>query len=220
MHPDEVCTAIIDAVVDVAQQLRERGQVARTLTLGIALADSSISRSRTLHKASAYIGDVMSAAVDLFQRMALQRARVREQLDSAAPLYGDLPADPRRLRVIEVHVAQQLRRTGEQLYEVETGDRPWASGPGDSWRLQTLPTAVNRPTRQVLHRAECWIDGGDTLTAPQAAAAAERPNVQPCPLCRPTPSPGPLPGSRSRLHSRMRATERRTNFRNHSDNSR
>jgi hypothetical protein len=35
-----------------------------------------------------------------------------------------LPADPGHLRVIEACIAQQLRRAGDQLYEVETGDHP------------------------------------------------------------------------------------------------
>ncbi|WP_415924682.1 DUF6233 domain-containing protein [Streptomyces sp. MI02-7b] len=68
-----------------------------------------------------------------------------------------------------------------------------ASGPGDSWRLQPLPTAVNQPKREVLHRSECWIDGGEALPAVEAVAAAGRPSVELCPLCRPRVPLVPLP---------------------------
>ncbi|WP_392567711.1 DUF6233 domain-containing protein [Actinacidiphila glaucinigra] len=114
-----------------------------------------------------------------------------------APLYPDLPADPRRLSVLEAHITGQLRRVWENLYEVETGDQPWASGPALGWRLQQLPTAVNQAPRQVLHREDCWIDSGDALTAAEAVDYAGRPHVELCRLCRPRPLPGPLPSRKS-----------------------
>lgn len=122
-----------------------------------------------------------------------QLARAREQLDSTAPLYRDLPADPRRLRVLEAHITGQLRRVWENLYELETGDEPWASGPAPGWRLQHLPTAVNHAPRQVLHREDCWIDSGDALSAAEAADYANRPNVERCALCHPSARVGSLP---------------------------
>lgn len=127
-----------------------------------------------------------------------QVARIREQQDASGPVHPDLPADPGTLQVIEAHTAEQLRRASEQLYWVETGDRPWVSGPDPGWRLQALPTAVHHPSRFVMHRADCWIDSGETLTAAEAAACAGRPHVERCSLCRPSPPPSRLPRRRIR----------------------
>ncbi|WP_143681683.1 DUF6233 domain-containing protein [Actinacidiphila glaucinigra] len=114
-------------------------------------------------------------------------ARIREQQEAPMPPHQDLPAGHAWLRVIEAHTAAQLRRAGEQLYEVETGDQPWVSGPARGWRLQHLPTPVGQALREVLHRADCWIDNGEDLTSAEASAHAVRPNVQLCRVCRPNP---------------------------------
>lgn len=136
-------------------------------------------------------------------------ARIREQRDAPTPLHPDLPADRAWLRIIEAHTEGQLRRAGEQAYEVETGDQPWASGPAPGWRLQHLPTAVGQAPRQILHRGDCWIDGGEDLTTAEASQHAARPAVEQCQLCRPSPqsaryTPRHLPaqsGERRRLGS-------------------
>ncbi|MFF7216888.1 DUF6233 domain-containing protein [Streptomyces sp. NPDC008238] len=117
-------------------------------------------------------------------------ARIREQQAAPVPLYPDLPAGSTWLRVIEAHTAAQLRRAGEQLYEVETGDQPWVSGPAPGWRLQHLPTPAGQGAREILHRADCWIDHGEDLTAEEASGHARRPNVELCRLCRPSLLPG------------------------------
>ncbi|MEU1621451.1 hypothetical protein ABZ479_29640 [Streptomyces sp. NPDC005722] len=78
LDPTVIGREILDAVVDVAHQLRERGQVARVLTLGVGFAGgSSVNRSLTLREATAFTDDLRSAATQLFERMGLQRARVR-----------------------------------------------------------------------------------------------------------------------------------------------
>ncbi|MET9878555.1 hypothetical protein ABZZ36_28560 [Actinacidiphila glaucinigra] len=120
-------------------------------------------------------------------------ARIREQRDAPTPLHWDLPSDRAWLRIIEVHTAGQLRRAGEQAYEVETGDRPWISGPAPGWRLQHLPTAAGQAPRQILHRTDCWIDSGEDLTPVEASHQAARPNVELCQLCHPSPPACPLP---------------------------
>ncbi|MGW2352510.1 DinB/UmuC family translesion DNA polymerase [Actinacidiphila glaucinigra] len=103
LGPDLISREILHAVVDVAHQLRERGQVARVLTLGIAFAGgSSVSRSRTLREPSAYTDDLRLAAAELFERMGLQRARVRgvsvraEQLSGAEGASVQLSLDLER----------------------------------------------------------------------------------------------------------------------------
>ncbi|WP_419196556.1 DUF6233 domain-containing protein [Actinacidiphila glaucinigra] len=101
------------------------------------------------------------------------------------PVHDDLPTELARLRVIEFHLLQQLRRVREQIYEVETGDQPWASGPAPGWRLQRLPGAAGRPSRYVLHRKDCWIDDGQVLTDTEATAWAARWDVRACDLCKP-----------------------------------
>ncbi|MFD8079281.1 DUF6233 domain-containing protein [Streptomyces sp. NPDC059718] len=119
-------------------------------------------------------------------------ARIREQRDAPVPLYPDLPADRAWLRIIEAHAAVQLRRAGEQEYEVETGDRPWVSGPAPGWKLQHLPTAAGQAPRQILHRMDCWIDSGEDLTSEEASGHVARPTVELCQLCRPSPPVRPL----------------------------
>jgi hypothetical protein len=47
------------------------------------------------------------------------------------------------------------------------------------------PTAVGRPPWHVLHRDDCWIDGG--LSRAEAAEDVARANVESCELCRPDP---------------------------------
>ncbi|MET9878556.1 hypothetical protein ABZZ36_28565 [Actinacidiphila glaucinigra] len=103
LDPTVIGREILHAVVDVAYQLRERGQVARVLTLGVALAGgSSVSRSRTLREPSAYTDDLRSAAAQLFERMGLQRARVRgisirvEQLSGSEAASVQLSLDAER----------------------------------------------------------------------------------------------------------------------------
>ncbi|WP_326581659.1 hypothetical protein OIE69_43590 (plasmid) [Actinacidiphila glaucinigra] len=103
LDPNLVHTEILHAVVDVAHQLREREQVARVLTLGVAFAGgSSVNRSRTLTEATAYTDDLRAVAVEVFERMGLQRARVRgvsvrvEQLTSADDAPMQLSLDPQR----------------------------------------------------------------------------------------------------------------------------
>ncbi|WP_419249713.1 DUF6233 domain-containing protein [Streptomyces griseorubiginosus] len=100
-------------------------------------------------------------------------------------VHDDLPTELARLRVIEFHLLQQLRRVREQIYEVETGDQPWVSGPAPGWRLQRLPSAAGRPPRYVLHRQDCWIDDGQALTGAEATAWAARWDVRACELCSP-----------------------------------
>ncbi|MFF3256800.1 DUF6233 domain-containing protein [Actinacidiphila glaucinigra] len=41
--------------------------------------------------------------------------------------------------------------------------------------------------RAILHRTDCWIDSGEDLTPVEASHEAARPNVELCPLCRPSP---------------------------------
>ncbi|MFD8079280.1 hypothetical protein ACFV3E_42420 [Streptomyces sp. NPDC059718] len=103
IDPGLVQREILHAVLDVAHQLRERGQVARVLTLGVAFAGgSSVSRSRTLREATAYSDDLRLAAAQLFERLGLQRARVRgisvraEQLSGAEGASVQLSLDPER----------------------------------------------------------------------------------------------------------------------------
>ncbi|MFF7216843.1 hypothetical protein ACFZAU_41085 [Streptomyces sp. NPDC008238] len=56
--------------ITTSHLLRERGQIARVLTLGIAFAGgSSVNRSRTLREPSAYTDDQRLAAAELFERM-------------------------------------------------------------------------------------------------------------------------------------------------------
>lgn len=88
---------------------------------------------------------------------------------------------------------EQLRRAGEQAYEVKTGDQPWVSGPAPGWRLQHLPTAAGQPPGRILHRRDCWIDNGEDLTLEEASGHAARAAVELCRLCRPDPPVGPLP---------------------------
>ncbi|WP_406275043.1 DUF6233 domain-containing protein [Actinacidiphila glaucinigra] len=51
----------------------------------------------------------------------------------------------------------------------------------------TYPPPVGQAPREVLHRADCWIDNGEDLTSAEASAHAARPNVQLCQVCRPNP---------------------------------
>ncbi|SNT34670.1 DNA polymerase Y family protein [Actinacidiphila glaucinigra] len=103
IDPDLIGREILHAAVDVAHQLRERGQVAGVLTLGISfVGGSSVTRSRTLCEATAYTDDLRAAAAELFQRLGLQRARIRgiavraEQLSSAEAASVQLSLDPQR----------------------------------------------------------------------------------------------------------------------------
>ncbi|WP_326569911.1 hypothetical protein OIE69_42940 [Actinacidiphila glaucinigra] len=78
IDPYLVRTEILDAVVDLADQLRERRQVARGIALGVSFAGgSSVSRSRTLSEPSAFTDDLRDAAMAVFERLGLERARVR-----------------------------------------------------------------------------------------------------------------------------------------------
>ncbi|MYX37032.1 MULTISPECIES: hypothetical protein [unclassified Streptomyces] len=103
LDPTVIGREILHAAVDVAHQLRERGQVARVLTLGIAFAGgSSVSRSRTLHEPSAYTDDLRLAAADLFERMGCSGPGLRgipvcaEQLSDAERAAVQLSLDPER----------------------------------------------------------------------------------------------------------------------------
>ncbi|MFF3256798.1 hypothetical protein ACFYWP_38835 [Actinacidiphila glaucinigra] len=103
LDPAIISQEILDAVVDVAHQLRERGQAARVVTLGISFAGgSSVTRSRTLSEGTAYTDDLRSAAAQLFERMGLQRARVRgisvrvEQLSGSESASVQLSLDAER----------------------------------------------------------------------------------------------------------------------------
>lgn len=103
LNPHLVRREILDAVVDIAQQLRERGQAARVISLGVSFAGgSSVTRSRTMPAPSAYTDDLRAVAEDLFQRMALERARVHgvsvraEQLVDTDDAPLQLSLDPQR----------------------------------------------------------------------------------------------------------------------------
>ncbi|WP_406274848.1 hypothetical protein OH779_40310 [Actinacidiphila glaucinigra] len=103
LDPHLVRTEILDAVVDLAHQLRERRQVAQSLTLGVSFSGgSSVSRSRTLAKPSAFTDDLRDAAIAVFERLGLERARVRgvsvrlEHLIDEAGTAQQLSLDPGR----------------------------------------------------------------------------------------------------------------------------
>ncbi|MFF7216887.1 hypothetical protein ACFZAU_41315 [Streptomyces sp. NPDC008238] len=89
LDPELVGKEILHAVVDVAHLLRGRGQIAGVLTLGISLAGGGgVTRSRTLWEPTAYTDDLRGAAAELFQRLGLQRARVRGVSVRAEQLSG------------------------------------------------------------------------------------------------------------------------------------
>ncbi|WUD78317.1 hypothetical protein OG937_44695 [Streptomyces sp. NBC_00510] len=69
-------TEILDAVADLAHQPREHRQVARRIALGVSFSGSS-SMSRTLAKPSASTDDPRDTAMKAFERLGLERARVR-----------------------------------------------------------------------------------------------------------------------------------------------
>ncbi|WP_431969378.1 hypothetical protein [Actinacidiphila sp. bgisy160] len=142
---------ILHAVVDVAHQLRERDQVARVLTVGIAFAGgSSVSRSRTLREPSAYTDDLRIAALELFERMGLQRARVRgisvraEQLSGAEGGLG--AAEPRP-------GARGRTPPGPRCRPSDRPFRPWRSHLGaarspPSQRLTPRERRARRPAQR------------------------------------------------------------------------
>ncbi|WUD70600.1 hypothetical protein OG937_02290 [Streptomyces sp. NBC_00510] len=76
LDPYLVCTQILDAVVDLAHQLREHRQVARRIALGVSFSGGS-SMSRTLAEPSASTDDLRDATMAVFERLGLERARVR-----------------------------------------------------------------------------------------------------------------------------------------------
>ncbi|MET9607061.1 hypothetical protein ABZZ17_18575 [Streptomyces sp. NPDC006512] len=78
LDPAEHRRALLSLAEEVAARLRDERQAANGLTLAVRYADrSSSTRSRTLDEATAHTRPITATAYDLYDLLALQRARVR-----------------------------------------------------------------------------------------------------------------------------------------------
>jgi uncharacterized protein DUF6233 len=106
---------------------------------------------------------------------------------------SDLPPDVPRLRVIETFLRErlvkndviatylrlQLDAVQRRIAEIETAE------PSAAWRLQHLPRGVGQPGTGVLHRDDCFIDGGGKLDREAAVMALDEDNIEMCEACQP-----------------------------------
>lgn len=95
------------------------------------------------------------------------------------PDVDPLPPDLGRLRVLETYLAMQLQQVRDRIARLEQPQQ--AAG----WRLahRRAPAGQQRPG--VLHRADCWMQGGKPLSRREAELALEEPAVEPCDVCHP-----------------------------------
>ncbi|MFB6864272.1 hypothetical protein ACFCZQ_33205 [Streptomyces virginiae] len=78
LDPVEHRRAVLSLAEEVAARLRDQQQAAGGLAVSVRYADrSSSTRSRTLTEASAHTRAIATSAYDLYDLLALQRARVR-----------------------------------------------------------------------------------------------------------------------------------------------
>ncbi|MGW6877419.1 DNA polymerase Y family protein [Streptomyces xanthophaeus] len=78
LDPAEHRRALLSLTEEVAARLRDGQQAASGLALSVRYADrSSSTRSRTLTEATAHTREIATAAYELYDLLALQRARVR-----------------------------------------------------------------------------------------------------------------------------------------------
>ncbi|MFF1511937.1 hypothetical protein [Streptomyces sp. NPDC058326] len=76
--PVLVRAGLLDLVVTLAERIRRRQQIARTVNLSVRLADgSTVDRTRALPQASAHTEDLRSATFRILDSLAFQRARIR-----------------------------------------------------------------------------------------------------------------------------------------------
>ncbi|MFB8772597.1 DNA polymerase Y family protein [Streptomyces broussonetiae] len=117
LNPEHHRRALVCAAEELGVRLRAVGKVCRTLTLTVRYADrSATTRSRTLPEPTAHSPALTRTAYDLYDALALQRARVRaialraEGLSPAEQASHQLTFDPvdERVRRIE-EVADRAR---------------------------------------------------------------------------------------------------------------
>lgn len=107
---------------------------------------------------------------------------------------SELPPDLERLQVIRAWLDQQ-RKANEVVgiylqVQAETVDAAIANaspaGPPDSYRIQKMRVPEGRA---VLHRDDCWVKGGGTITRDDALTALTDPaikgHLEMCTACRP-----------------------------------
>ncbi|KOU50074.1 DNA polymerase Y family protein [Streptomyces sp. WM6378] len=110
LDSDVVRAALLGLVVDLGEQLRVRRQACRALTLTVVLANrSKVVRSRTRPDGpSAHTGDLRLLALEAYEALGFQRARLRaltltaERLVSAAQAHEQLSLDERRERGLRI----------------------------------------------------------------------------------------------------------------------
>ncbi|MBC7272499.1 MAG: hypothetical protein H5T76_27990 [Streptomyces sp.] len=117
LNPEHHRRALVSAAGELGVRLRALEKVCRTLTLTVRYADrSATTRSRTLPEPTAHSPALTRTAYDLYDALALQRARVRaialraEGLSPAEQASHQLTFDPvdERVRRIE-EVADRAR---------------------------------------------------------------------------------------------------------------
>ncbi|WP_425573792.1 DNA polymerase Y family protein, partial [Streptomyces globosus] len=116
LAPEQVRAALLSLAVELGDRLRARKQAARALTMTVTMADrSQVHRSRQLPGGpSAHTEDLRDTAYEMYDKLGLQRARVRgiglrcEQLVDAAAAAEQLSFDQGRERRLRAEKAIDL----------------------------------------------------------------------------------------------------------------
>ncbi len=90
--PEEIITHILSLSNKVARRLRSAGLTAKTISIKVKFHDfSSLTRSKTLHNPTDLSTEIYQAAKQLFEKLKLERARVRLVGVRATGLSDDAP---------------------------------------------------------------------------------------------------------------------------------
>ena len=138
---DQVATEILCMADRTATRMRAAGMLGRVVTLSVRFADfATITRSVTLSSPTDVTNDVYTAALGLFRKLNLQRARIRrvgvrvEKLVSRQDAYQQFRLDDpdRGWREAEIAIDKAVRRFGPQAVQRATLTRLRSRRPGDA----------------------------------------------------------------------------------------
>ncbi|MEU4077645.1 DNA polymerase Y family protein [Streptomyces venezuelae] len=133
LDPDRHRQAVLHLTEQLAFRMRGEEQVARRLTLTVRYADhTSTHRTRTLPEAANHTVQLARTAYDLYESLALQRARVRglalraEGLGPAGAAHHQLTFDPadRKARLLEAAADKARTRFGAAAVRPASLARP------------------------------------------------------------------------------------------------
>lgn len=94
------------------------------------------------------------------------------------PDVDPLPPDLPRLRTLETYLEVQLQLVRERIARLEQPQQP-------GWRLVPRRAPAGQPRHAVLHRGDCWMQGGHALTRREAELALDEDAVEACDICHP-----------------------------------